>query len=122
MLRSNEGSHSKAQSAGLIMRSWQAALRACPQCDMASHQLKLLSLKRMLDALQIEFSGYTLAPLQPYFANHDTSQETLVTHIMKVQRSPPLLSSAALLHLNRDSILGKTACHFGWDSPQDLQP
>ena len=67
--------------------------------------------------MQIEFSGYTLAPLQPHFANHDTSQETLVTHIMKVQRSPPLPSCAALLHLNRDSILGKTACLISWDSP-----
>ncbi|CAK0780512.1 hypothetical protein CVIRNUC_005077 [Coccomyxa viridis] len=59
---------------------------------------------------QIEFSGYTLAPLQPHFANHDTSQETLVTHIMKADmggwtsnslstRLPqPLLRWSALWH------------------------
>ena len=33
--------------------------------------------------MQIEFSGYTLAPLQPQFTNHDKSQETLITHIIK---------------------------------------
>lgn len=42
----------------------------------------------MCDSLQIEFSGYTLAPLQPQFTNHDKSQETLVTHIIKVSEIP----------------------------------
>ena len=37
--------------------------------------------------LQIEFSGYTLAPLQPQFTNHQKSQETLITHIIKVRGS-----------------------------------
>ena len=34
---------------------------------------------------QIEFSGYTLAPLQPQFTNHYNSQETLITHVIKAR-------------------------------------
>ena len=83
---------------------------------VASSRLKLPPLMWMLRALQIEFSGYTLAPLQPHFANHDTSQETLVTHIMKVRRRPPLPSCAALPHPKRNSMLGKIACSVSWDS------
>ena len=40
--------------------------------------------------MQIEFSGYTLAPLQPQFTNHDKSQETLITHVIKARRRPLL--------------------------------
>ncbi|EIE22257.1 DUF1336-domain-containing protein [Coccomyxa subellipsoidea C-169] len=32
---------------------------------------------------EIEFSGYTLAPLQAQYANHASSQETLITHVIK---------------------------------------
>ncbi len=38
-----------------------------------------------INGMQIEFSGYTLAPLQPQFTNHDKSQETLITHVIKVR-------------------------------------
>lgn len=34
--------------------------------------------------MQIEFSGYTLAPLQAQYAGHASSQETLITHVIKV--------------------------------------
>lgn len=33
---------------------------------------------------QVEYSGYTLAPLQLQFARGGPSQETLVTHVLKV--------------------------------------
>ena len=58
--------------------------------------------------LQLEFSGFTLAPLQPQYCAADggTSRETLVTHVMKAQnpRFPawtPLACSTALHTLCR---------------------
>lgn len=34
--------------------------------------------------MQVQASGYTLAPLQPQYAGGGDGQETLVTHVIKV--------------------------------------
>jgi hypothetical protein len=41
---------------------------------------------------QIEFSGYTLSPLQPQYSGQATSPETLITHVIKVQQHTPSLA------------------------------
>ena len=50
---------------------------------------------------RVEYSGYTLAPLQAQFTSGGPSQETLVTHVLKVRRSltPTAHPSNALVAL-----------------------
>ena len=63
----------------------QGKLGNTVSCDCCIRKDLKHSPAEVFYGMQIEFSGYTLAPLQPQFTEHDKSQETLITHIIKAR-------------------------------------